>query len=181
MDKIRLSFEATKDLREKTELIYLTSKIINDIRPKLEVSYTEYKHPDKFSKQNGIIVTLKNNGPYHLIIESAIFHAAQKELPTKSGKRILLDNINLDTEVSNGGQGIAPGAKLDLTVTQSFTEEVDLTQLSGTLDVRMITDPVILETLRSAFPNDYDFSKIEKLSTYKISEVIKPIFKDELN
>lgn len=180
VDKIRLSFEATKDLREKTELIYLTTKIINDIRPKLEVTYTDYPNRDKFSKETGFIVTFKNKGPYHLIIEKAEFHASQSEIITKTGKNLSQNNSTSDAEISGGGQGIPPGGKLDLEVLQSFTEEVDLTKFRGVFDAKIVTDPVILDTLRAAFPSDYDFSIIEKLSTYHLSEIIRPIIKNKI-
>lgn len=181
VEKIRLSFEATKNLREQTELTYLTAKIINDIRPKLEVSYIDYQYPQKFSKNFGILVTLKNNGQYHLIIKDIEFKPSKKEILTKSGRNLSLTDGVMDAEYSYGGHGIAPNAEGKLEITKGFIEEVDLTQFNGTLNIEIITDPVILDTFRSAFPNNYDFSKIEKLSSYKISQPIKPLFKNNLN
>lgn len=58
IERVKMSFEEVKNSREKTELAYLTMKVISDIRPKLTVKYTE--HPiKKFSRQVGFIVTLK--------------------------------------------------------------------------------------------------------------------------
>ena len=125
--------------------------------------------------------TFKNNGPYHLIIEKSEFNPSQNEIVTKTGKNLSLNDSTSEAEISGGGQGIPPGGKLDLEVIQFFTDEVDLRQFKGIFNTKIVTDPIILNTLKAAFPSNFDFSKIEELSTYKISQLIKPVIKDNGN
>lgn len=168
IERVKLSFEEVKNSREKTELAYLTMKVISDIRPKLTVKYTDYPIK-KFSKQVGFIVTLKNNGLYHLFIKKHVFVPTSTSFHTRDGKTYPMNYLTQDNDFKGGGQGIGPGEELPIEVIYFFEEEIDVTELEGNFEMEIETDPIIMDILQAIFPYKYDFSKIQELSTYKIT------------
>ena len=171
IEKVKLSFEEAKNSREKTELAYLTMKVISDIRPKLTVKYSDYPIK-KFSKQVGFTVTLKNNGLYHLFIKKPVFVLSNTSLQTRDGKTYPINYIIQDNDLKGGGQGIGPGEELPIEAMYFFKEEIDVTQLDGNFEMEIVTDPMVMNILQTIFPYKYDFSKIQKLPTYKIIEKV---------
>lgn len=109
---------------------------------------------------------------YHLFIKKHVFVFTNNSFHTKDGRTHPINYLIQDDDFKGGGQGIGPGEELPVQVMYFFAEEIDVTQLEGNFEMEIATDPIIMDILQAMFPHKYDFSKIQELSTYRITEKV---------
>lgn len=117
-----------------------------------------------------MVLTLKNNGSYHLFFTDQAFCGITDNPSNRDGRLVELKTTNSDIDMKDGGQGIAPGAELKFDFTLFFPEEIDLTTFKCDFKATVVTDQMVIEILKSVLPANNSVDKLATLTTYTIEE-----------